>query len=587
MHKQVLINVEASDLRVAILENGILTELFVERFNAESILGNVYKGRVEGIVPGLKAVFVNIGREKNAFLHFSDVLREFDLPLRGRPLREAPPKVKPNGNGTEEKAEPAEIESSGGEGEDEYIDPQVLPGEEAEDDLDEEEAIKPRKARSRTLRVGDPIMVQVIKEPINTKGARITSYISMPGRYLVMMPFAERRGGVSRKIEDASQRRRLRDLLRSLKAETGSFIVRTAGIDESEDAIREDYDFLVDEWKKIKRNNLKATAPALTYDESNILQRLVRDTFRNDIDEILIDSRSQMRELIKAAQKMAPVMVDRIHLYESAKNIFEVFEVEQQFQKALRRKVWTKTGGFLVIDETEALTAIDVNSGKYVGSEDQDQVILKTNMAACETVSRQLKLRDLGGLIVIDFIDMTNRDHQKQVMRELERCLNRDEAKYALSGFSDFGLVEMTRKRVRMSLAKSIYSECPYCEGAGRILNESQTWKQIKYELLRKLEADSDIEAAEVLVHSQIRSYLEEEAVSDIRGIAGQYSVALKFVSRPDYHHEQFDIITSVKSTKETKKKAPTRRRTATRNKKTESEKSVVESSGAGPDNSG
>lgn len=559
MYKQVLINVEATDLRVAILEDGELVELFVDHFNSKSILGNIYKGRVEGIVPGLKAVFVNIGLEKNAFLHFSDVLQEYDLPLKGRPQRQAPPAPK------RRETEAQETQDSGEE--DDYIEPQILP-DEAEDE--EDEAPRPAKGarRSRPLRVGDSMLVQVAKEPINDKGARITSYISTPGRYLVMMPFSDNSGGISRKIENPEERRRLRDLLRGLKGgDGGSFIIRTAGLEEDEKAIVEDHEFLVKQWRTVKKKNLRANAPALVHNEQDILQRLVRDTLRNDIDEILIDSRAEMKNLIKACETMAPAMIDRIHLYQSSKNIFEVFEVEQQFQKALRRKVWLKNGGFLVIDETEALTAIDVNSGKYVGSEDQDQVILHTNLAACEVISRQLRLRDLGGLVVIDFIDMTNRDHQSQVLRQFKSCLRRDDAKYAMTGFSDFGLVEMTRKRVRMSLARAIYRQCPYCEGAGRILGEAQIWKRIKYAVIDELEKHPDTETAQILVHSQIRSYLQKEVLDDIRSISGRFKVGLEFVARPDFHHEQFEIIKLTKSMTNGSEEAPSRKRRTVKDK--------------------
>lgn len=559
MYKQVLINVEATDLRVAMLEDGELVELFVDHFNSQSVLGNIYKGRVEGIVPGLKAVFVNIGHEKNAFLHFSDVLQEYDLPMKGRPQRQAPAASK-------RKAGPAKDEA--GEDEDDYIEPQILPGEDEEEEEDARKRRSRSAKRSRPLQVGDSILVQVVKEPINEKGARITSYISTPGRYLVMMPFSDNAGGISRKIDNPEERRRLRDLLRGLKnTEGGSFIIRTAGLEEDEQAIVEDHDFLVKQWKTIRKKNLRANAPALIHNEQDILQRLVRDTLRNDIDEILIDSRSEMKNLIKACEMMAPAMIERIHLYQSSKNIFEVFEVEQQFQKALRRKVWMKNGGFLVIDETEALTAVDVNSGKYVGSEDQDQVILHTNLAACEMISRQLRLRDLGGLIVIDFIDMTNRDHQHQVLRQFKSCLRKDDAKYAMTGFSDFGLVEMTRKRVRMSLARAIYRQCPYCEGAGRILGEPQIWKRIKYAIIDELAKHPGTDSAQILVHSQIRSYLQKEVLDDIQRISGEYGIALEFVARPDFHHEQFEIVRPVKSSTNGNSGASRRKRRAVKDK--------------------
>ncbi len=550
MHKQVLINVEATDIRVAILEDGQLVELFVEQSAARSILGNIYKGRVEAIVPGLRAVFVNVGMERNAFLHFSDVLREYALPERGRPERFRPATTK------QEEDKSAEEEWNE-EDDDEFIPPPILPDAEAEEP---EEGILPARS-ARPLRVGDSILVQIVKEPLKEKGPRITSYLSIPGRYLVLMPFSEHQGGVSRKIGDPEERRRLRDLLRSFPPDSGAFIIRTAGLEEDEAAIREDFEALQGQWKTMLKKNLRLNAPSLISDESNILQRLVRDTLRNDVDEILIDSKIEIKNLVQACEAMAPRLVERIHLFESSKNIFDVFEVEKQFQKALRRKVWLKSGGAIVIDETEALTAIDVNSGKYVGKDDQDEVILKTNLEACQAISRQLRLRDLGGLVVMDFIDMTNREHQQQVLRELRSCLKRDNAKYAMTSFSEFGLVEMTRKRVRMSLAHSIYRQCPYCEGTGKILGEAQTWKLIKYGLLDELNKGETVESVEVAVHSQIKSYLEKEVLGDIKSIANRYKIRLNFVGRPDYHHEQFTIVKQVNSTNNEEKAKPRRNR--------------------------
>ncbi|MCL5270550.1 MAG: Rne/Rng family ribonuclease, partial [bacterium] len=374
---------------------------------------------------------------------------------------------------------------------DEYVEPLYDEPEgdgDGEED-DEDEAPPPRPARrSLPLHVGDEILVQVTKEEISDKGPRVTTYISIPGRYLVYMPFSDNDGGVSRRIEDVGERKRLRQVLRDIQRDSGAFIIRTAGLDQEEDAIKEDAAILQKAWDQIQARAGRSKAPARLHDDREILTRVVRDNFSDDIDEILIDSKPAMRELFKACQAMVPQLCNRVHYYDSATNIFDTFEVEKQFQKALRRKVWLRSGGAIVIDETEALTAIDVNSGKYVGADDQEQVILKTNMEACRAIAHQLRLRDLGGLIVMDFIDMKSREHELQVLREFKRCLKNDRAKYTVSDFSEFGLVEMTRKRVRQSLAKSFYRPCPYCDGSGRILSEPQLWKQLKYDLLAEME---------------------------------------------------------------------------------------------------
>jgi ribonuclease G len=245
---------------------------------------------------------------------------------------------------------------------------------------------------------------------------------------------------------------------------------------------------------------------------------------------------------------MVPTLVDRIHYYDSPTNIFDTFEVEKQFQKALKRKVWLRSGGAIIIDETEAMTAIDINSGKFVGDEDQESVILKTNLEAARAIARQLRLRDLGGLIVIDFIDMGSRDHELQVLREFKRVLRSDRAKFSISDFSNFGLVEMTRKRVRKSLVHSLYRPCPYCGGSARILNESQMWKQLKYDLIAELEQTPDVERVEIMVHSQFKTYLQDNVLDALAAIAGRYGVGLNIIGCPEMHHEAIKFVKYLKS---------------------------------------
>ncbi|MEN6627294.1 MAG: Rne/Rng family ribonuclease [Candidatus Sumerlaeia bacterium] len=549
MLKQVLINREELDLRVAVMEDGTLAELFIENAAAQSIIGNIYKGRVESIVPGLRAVFVNIGMEKNAFLHFNDVLPEYELPQRGRPEREY------------RRSQPAPVKEAvetEDETEDDYVEPIVSDtDDDDEDDGDEgdegEKAPPPPKAKKperkkRRLRAGDEILVQVVKEKISEKGARITTYLTLPGRFLVFMPFADNSGGVSRRIEDVGERRRLRQILREINEEVGAVIIRTAGLEQEEDEIRRDARQLAQSWDEIQKRAAKAHAPACVHNDHEILRRLVRDNFTADIDEILIDSVPAMRELIESCEAMVPALVDRIHYYDSATNIFDTFEVEKQFQKALKRKVWLRSGGAIIIDETEAMTAIDINSGKFVGDEDQESVILKTNLEAARAIARQLRLRDLGGLVVIDFIDMNSRDHELQVLREFKRALRSDRAKFSISDFSTFGLVEMTRKRVRKSLIHSLYRSCPYCGGSARILNEPQLWKQLKYDLIAELEQTADVVRVEIMVHSQFKTYLQENVLDALAGIAGRYGVGLNIIGCPEMHHEAIKFIKHLKS---------------------------------------
>jgi Rne/Rng family ribonuclease len=551
MHKQALINVEETDIRVAVLEDDNLVELFVENLRSLSNVGNIYKARVEGIVPGLKAAFVNIGREKNAFLHFSDILDEYDLPMSGRPER------RPRHAAAEDAAEESERRRGKSDdlldNDDDYIDPEADEGDEKGDGEEEGESDKrlPKRPprRSMKLSAGDEILVQVAKDEINDKGPRVTSYVSLPGRYLVMMPFSDNAGGVSRRIEDQAERKRLRQLLRSLKKEYGAaFIIRTAGLEQDEESIRKDAAQLYQTWLDMERKAARIKAPACCHSDQEILTRVVRDNFTEDVDEILIDAKPAMRQMIVACQEMVPALAERIHYFDSPNNIFETFDVERQFQKALKRKVWLHSGGQIVIDETEALVAIDVNSGKYVGAEDQETVILKTNLEATRIIAHQLRLRDLGGLIIIDFIDMKSRENELAVLREFKRCLRRDRAKYSISDISEYGLVEMTRKRIRMSLARTMFRPCPYCDGSGHLLNDIQLWKQLKYELITTLETSPAIHSVEVLVHSELKGYLQRERLDTLAGLAGRYGVALNIVGREDFHHEQIKVVTDAKS---------------------------------------
>jgi Rne/Rng family ribonuclease len=550
MHKQALINVEETDIRVAVLEDGNLVELFVENLRSLSNVGNIYKARVEGIVPGLKAAFVNIGREKNAFLHFSDILDEYDLPMSGRPERRS------RHAAAEDAAEDAERRRGKSDDlldDDDYVDPESDDGDEKGDGEEEGESDKrlPKRPprRSMKLSAGGEILVQVAKDEINDKGPRVTSYVSLPGRYLVMMPFSDNAGGVSRRIEDQAERKRLRQLLRSLKKEYGAaFIIRTAGLEQDEESIRKDAALLYQTWLDMERRAARLKPPACCHNDQEILTRVVRDNFTEDVDEILIDAKPAMRQMLTACQAMVPALAERIHYFDSPNNIFETFDVERQFQKALKRKVWLHSGGQIVIDETEALVAIDVNSGKYVGAEDQETVILKTNLDAARAIAHQLRLRDLGGLIIIDFIDMKSRENELAVLREFKRCLRRDRAKYSISDFSEYGLVEMTRKRIRMSLARTMFRSCPYCDGSGHLLNDIQLWKQLKYELISTLETSPSIHAVEVLVHSEFKSYLQRERLDTLAGLAGHYDMTLNVVGREDFHHEQIKVTTDVKS---------------------------------------
>ncbi len=528
MDRKVLINVGDTDVRVAFLEEGKLVGLQIEPYNDKSIVGNIYKGRVESIVPGLKALFVNIGMEKNAFLHFSDVHGEYVLPSQGRPSR-LQAESHPSENGV------LTVSPTG---------------------VTEKKAPR-KKGGPVPLEVGHEILVQVTKDEINDKGPRITTYVSLPGRYLVFMPFSENEGGVSRRIENEGERKRLRTILKDIQSLNGSFIVRTAGLEQAEEAIKADVQNLVRQWKSIERKTARSSAPCLLHNDHDIFFRIVRDSFAEEGQQIIIDDAVQGRQLQKTVNQLMPNSSLKITTLDKPKNLFESHDVEKQIQKALKNKVWLRSGGYLVIEETEAMTAIDVNTGKFVGRGDQEETILKTNMEAAAEVVSQLRVRDIGGLIVVDFIDMASKKNRATLLREVGNLLKLDRAKSSFTDISEFGLVQITRKRVRQSLSKTLLCSCPYCEGNGRILNNGQIWKNIRTEISRELETSSQIDGLEITVHPQIRRYLEDELLDVIKRIANEHKITLKFVVDESLHIERFKIIRHVKKEKVQEAAAP------------------------------
>jgi ribonuclease G len=503
MTRKILINVDDTDLRVAFLEDGKLVGLQIEPYDEKSIVGNLYKARVEGIVPGLKAVFVGIGTEKNAFLHFSDIHSRYSLPSQGRPTRLASgeSQKKSSGTLTVEPSRPKRASRS------------------------------KKKGEPPLLEVGDQLLVQVTKEEINDKGPRVTTNISLPGRYLVYLPSADKEGGVSRRIEDNEERKRLRSILKDIKAPEGAFIVRTAGLDQAKEAITADVRHLQSLWRSIERKSSRAKAPSLIHNDHDIIFRLVRDSFAGDEKEVLIDNAKSARDLQGHIKRLMPESGLKAKVYSETQAIFDRYDVERQIQRALRNKVWLKSGGSLIIEETEAMTAIDVNTGKYVGRGDQEEAILRTNLEAASEVVQQLRIRDIGGIIVVDFIDMGPRKNRQELVREMGRLLKEDRAKSSHSDVSEFGIIQITRKRVRQSLSKTVLSQCPYCSGTGRVLSHAQIWKSIKSEVLSETQTDPAPTGLEITVHPDIRKYLEENLLESIRQLANRHKITLTFIS--------------------------------------------------------
>jgi ribonuclease G len=481
--KRILVNAGFTETRVAVLEGALLTELYLERHARRSIVGSVYKGVVTNVLPGMQAAFVDIGLPKDAFLYAGDYtanLGDYAREMLG---------------GSEEDADVADV------------------------DLDEVEPKREARAPiEEVLRKGQEVLVQVAKESLGTKGARVTAFASLPGRYLVYMPHA-RHIGVSRRIRDEHERDRLRALLRSLNPPPGGFIVRTNAAGRGEAEFAADVEFLGRLWSQIQTRYEQATAPAVLHEEMDLTFRVVRDLMSPDVDQFLVDSREVYDKCQGDVQALVPALAERVKLHEGRVPLFEAFGVEKEIEKALRRRVWLKSGGYIVIDHTEALVSIDVNTGKYVGKRDFEQTVLKINLEAVGETVRQIRLRDLGGLIIIDFIDMEVPEHREQVYRALTRALAEDKARTNVLEISELGLVEMTRKRVRQDLRSLLTVPCPACKGAGVTKSDATLAAEIFRAMPAKV-AESGAREIVVRVHPELAAYLEGDARDALQRVA-------------------------------------------------------------------
>jgi ribonuclease G len=504
--EEILINVTPQETRVAIIENGVLQEVHIERSGHRGIVGNIYKGQVARILPGMQAAFVDIGLERAAFLHAADV--------QGRPR---PRLAEPNGETAAVEAvdtEPAETNGA------------------RETPIDE------------LLKEGQDIVVQVVKDPLGTKGARLTMEITLPGRYLVYVPEG-RHIGISQKITDETTRERLRAVVRDALSggpEDGGFILRTLAEAAQDDEIETDIRYLRRAWKACQERIRQAPPRTLIHEDLPLALRTMRDLVRENVEKVRIDSREIFTKARDFAINFIPEVADRIEHYPGERPIFDLYSVEDEIQRALERKVPLKSGGYLIVDQTEAMTTIDVNTGAYVGRRNLEETLFKTNLEAAQTIARQLRLRNLGGMIIIDFIDMADPEHRRQVLRALEKALGRDRTRASLTEMSPLGLVELTRKRTRESLEHVLCQPCPVCQGRGTLKSPQTVCYEIFREILREARA---FEANEYLVLASqvvVDVLLDEES-------AGVVNLQ-EFIGRPihlkvetNYTQEQYDVV--------------------------------------------
>ncbi|ROR06109.1 ribonuclease G [Erwinia sp. JUb26] len=487
MTAELLVNITPSETRVAYIDGGILQEIHIEREARRGIVGNIYKGRVSRVLPGMQAAFVDIGLEKAAFLHASDIMPHTEC-VAG----------------------------------------------------DEQKNFSVRDI-SELVRQGQDLMVQVVKDPLGTKGARLTTDITLPSRYLVFMPGASH-VGVSQRIDSEAERDRLKAVVSGYCDELGGYIIRTAAEGVGEEELASDAAFLKRLWTKVIERKKRNQTRYRLYGEVALSQRILRDFAGAALDRIRIDSRQTFEHLVEFTGEYIPEMTAKLELYTGKQPIFDLFDVENEIQRSLDRKVELKSGGYLIIDQTEAMTTIDINTGAFVGHRNLEETIFNTNIEATQAIARQLRLRNLGGIIIIDFIDMSNEDHRRRVLHSLEQALSKDRVKTGINGFSQLGLVEMTRKRTRESIEHVLCQDCPVCKGRGTL----KTVETVCYEIMREIvrvhhayDSDRFLVYASPAVGEALKSD-ESHALAEVEIFVGKQ---VKVQIEPLYTQEQFDVV--------------------------------------------
>ena len=543
MNKEMIISSSDLETRVAILEDDQVVELFIERERQRGVVGNIYKGRVSKVLPGMQSSFVDVGLERDAFLYVSEVVNTVEEFER----LESGDEDEDDENGEQipaPVAAPVGALSPDDSGVTAALNGRVeRRGRDRDRDRDRE---RPQPKIEDLLKEGQEVLVQVVKEPLGTKGARLTSHVTMPGRFLVFMPTVDH-VGVSRKIDSREERGRLRGIVREFREQhgfTGGVIIRTAASGRSKDDIVSDLSYFHQVWTEIRQRMENRRPPALLFQEQSLVTKLLRDLLTDDYSAIRIDNEQEHRRVISLVERIMPNLLPRVKLYSKDYPIFEEYGVQGEIDKALRSKVWLKSGGYLVINQTEALVAIDVNTGRYVGKRTGrlEDTIVKTNLEAVKEIVRQLRLRDLGGIIVLDLIDMEEKKNRQKVFQEVEKELRKDRSPSKAVQVSDFGLVIVTRKRVKQSLERQLTEPCPYCSGSGSIKSSSTICYEILTEL-KKIGPELDGHGVILRVNPDIARALKEEEVAVLRGI--EDSIGKPVTIKPDLHlhHEQFDVM--------------------------------------------
>jgi len=552
MTTEIIIDAEPEEVRVALVENKVVAEIYFDRKKDRGIIGNVYKGKVVKVLPGMQAAFVDIGTEKAAFLYVADIIVK----------KEAAPSEDSSAEEDAVLDETGAPEAARSAADLEDLDENLDEDDEEDLDLVEEESdtLEPgastrtptpvvRRARKRSnkavedlLKEGQDVIVQVSKEPIGTKGPRVTTYVSLPGRYLVYMPMVSN-VGVSRRIGHEEERQRLKEMIRRLRKKGSGYIVRTVSDGTTEEEIKQDIDFLDVVWEGILKKAEKVSSPALLHNDLDLIFKTVRDLFTKEVSLLTINSKQEYDRITEFVGTYLPSFLPRLKLWDKGEPIFEAFGVEVEISKARNRRVWLKSGGYIVIDRAEALTVIDVNTGRFVGKRDLEETIFKTNLEAVKEIAYQVRLRNVGGIIIIDLIDMEKERNRDKVMQALNEAFSTDKARTHILKITELGLVQISRERTREDLIRIFCAPCPYCEGLGY----TKSPVTMCHELFREIRAiGSSPRDKKIIigVHPTVAALLYDEARSDVEALERQYKKKIIIKADSNLHIEQFDIVT-------------------------------------------
>lgn len=512
MRKEIIINSSTSQKRVAITEDGNLVDFFVDHADKKRMVGDIYLGKVARVLPGIRAAFIDIGLKHDAFLHFSDI---------GDTLQDMQAVLDDDDDA---EFDDDEIDEKGEETPKETKPPQF-------------EKIK----NIPKLHKGQEILIQIIKEPVKDKGVRVSSSISIPGRFCVLLPF-DNKIGISKKISDYKERRRLKKLARAILPENCGLIIRTAAREQTEEVLSGDLKYLVNAWNEIQENVKENTPPAVVYNDLGTTISVIRDLFTSDISKVFIDSKKLFKEIRDYVKFVHPALLDRIEYYKDSQPIFDVFKIEEQIKFLLGRKVPMPSGGHIVIEHTEAMTVVDVNSGRYAAKKEQELNSLKTDLEAAREIVRQLRLRDIGGLIVIDFIDLEDDKNRKKVYDELKKEFRKDRAKIALLPMTDFGLMQITRQRIRENIVQSMNEICPYCMGTGLLSKKSNLIHDIE-DWLKRYKIQGKFKNLQLHIHPSLGRKLKEGNISTIAKLQLKYLIRIKIVEKENMNLQAFQFL--------------------------------------------